>query len=77
MARKQLMGIVVSNKMLKTLVVRVEKIKKHLKYKKHYRVHQKYKAHYDQGEYKIGDKITIEECRPISKDKRWKIIKKL
>ena len=77
MVKKQLSGIVVSNKMLKTLVVRVERLKEHPKYKKHYRIHRKYKAHYDQGEYKIGDQVIIEECRPISKDKQWKVVGKI
>ncbi len=76
MPKKQLTGTIVSNKMQKTLVVEVEKIKQHPRYKKRYKVHKKYKVHYDEGEYKTGDKVIIEECRPISKDKRWKVIKK-
>ncbi|PIW91601.1 MAG: 30S ribosomal protein S17, partial [Candidatus Nealsonbacteria bacterium CG_4_8_14_3_um_filter_39_7] len=39
--------------------------------------HKKYKAHDEKGEYKIGDTVVIEECRPLSKDKRWKVIKKI
>lgn len=66
--------------MEKTLVVRVETVKKHPKYKKRYRVHKNYKAHYDPpagGEkYEIGDKVIIEETKPISKDKHWKVLKK-
>lgn len=77
MPKKQLTGTIVSNKMQKTLVVEVEKIKQHPRYKKRYKVHKKYKAHYDEGEFGIGDKVIIEESRPISKDKRWKVIKKL
>ena len=76
MAKKRLTGIVISNKMQKTLVVRVERIKKHPKYKKRFKSHKKYKAHTDQ-EYNVGDRVIIEECRPISKDKRWQVIKKL
>ena len=76
MPKRQLTGIVVSNKMSKTLVVKVERIKEHKKYKKRFKVHRKYKAHYEEGEYNLGDKVIIEECRPISKDKRWKVIKK-
>jgi len=78
MPKRQLKGIIKSNKMEKTLVVRVESIKKHPKYKKRYKVHKNYKAHYDLpagGEkYKIGDKVIIEETKPISKDKSWRVI---
>ena len=77
MAKKQLTGEVISNKMQKTVVVRVERIKEHPKYKRRYRVHKKYKACDEKGEYKIGDKVVIEECRPISKEKRWRVIKKI
>ena len=76
MPKKRLIGTIVSNKMQKTVVVEVEKIKEHPKYKRRYKIHQKYKAHDEKGEYKIGDKVTIEECRPISKEKRWLVIGK-
>lgn len=75
--KKQLTGTIVSNKMQKTVVVRVERIKEHLKYKRRYKVQKKYKAHYNEGEFLTGDKVIIEECRPISKDKKWKVIKKV
>jgi len=74
MPKKKLKGIIVSDKMKKTVVVEVKRIKKDPKYKKRYQVHKKYKAHYETGEYKTGDKVVIEECRPISKDKRWRVI---
>jgi small subunit ribosomal protein S17 len=77
MPKKRLMGIVSSNKMHKTLVVSVERVKKHPKYKRRYKIHKKYKAHYEEGEYRLGDKVVIEECSPISKDKKWKVIKKI
>ncbi|PIR72246.1 MAG: 30S ribosomal protein S17 [Candidatus Nealsonbacteria bacterium CG10_big_fil_rev_8_21_14_0_10_36_24] len=77
MPKKQLTGTIVSNKMQKTLVVEVEKIKQHPRYKKRYKVHKKYKAHCDEGEFNMGDKVIIEESRPISKDKRWRVIKKI
>lgn len=81
MPKRQLKGIIVSDKMQKTLVIKVERIKEHPKYKRRYKIHKKYKAHYDPpadgGEYKVGDRVVIEECRPISKDKRWKILKKI
>ena len=77
MPKKQLTGIVISNKMQKTVVVEVEKIKEHPKYRRIYKVHKKYKAHDEKGECKVGDKVVIEECRPLSKEKRWRVIKKI
>jgi len=77
MSKKQLTGTITSNKMQKTVVVRVERIKEHPKYRRRYKVHKKYKAHTEEGEYKIGDKVVIEECRPISKEKHWKVTKKI
>jgi len=76
MAKKILTGKIISDKMQKTLVVEVETIKEHPKYKRRFKSHKSYKAHVEGGEYKIGDKVVIEECRPISKDKKWKVIKK-
>ena len=63
--------------MKKTVVVRVERVKEHPKYKRRYKIHKKYKAHDEKEEYKIGDMVVIKECRPLSKDKRWRIIKKI
>ncbi len=77
MPKRQLIGTVISNKMQKTLVVKIERIKKHPKYKRRFKVSKKYKAHVETGEYEVGDKVIIEECRPISKEKRWKVIKKI
>ena len=77
MPKKQITGAVVSNKMQKTVVVKVERIKEHPRYKKRYKVHKKYKAHDEKGECKKGDKVIIEECRPMSKEKRWRVIKKI
>ncbi len=76
MPKKQITGVVVSTKMKKTVVVKVERIKEHPRYKKRYKVHKKYKAHYKSGECKMGDKVIIEECRPMSKEKRWRVIGK-
>lgn len=67
-------GIVVSDKMDKTVVVRVHRLKKHPKYKKYYGVDTKFKVHDEKNEYHIGDKVLIQETKPISKDKRWKVI---
>jgi len=81
MPKRQLKGIIISDKMQKTVVIKVERIKEHPKYKRRYKIHKKYKAHYDPpaggGKYNVGDKVVIEECRPISKDKKWRVIKKL
>lgn len=74
MPKKQLTGIITSNKMQKTVVVTVESIKEHKKYKRRFRIHKKYKAHIDQ-EYGVGDRVIIEECRPLSKDKKWQVIR--
>lgn len=75
--KRKLQGTIVSDKMPKTVVVRVERIKKHPKYKRRYKVSKKYKVHVEDGDFKTGDKVVIEECRPISKEKRWKVIKKI
>lgn len=75
--KKKLEGIVVSDKMDKTRVVLVEKLKKHNKYLKYFKLSKKFKAHDENNEYHIGDKVIIEETRPISKEKRWKIISKI
>ena len=77
MPKRQLQGIIVSIKMAQTVVVKVESVKQHPKYKRRYRVHKKYKAHIGKEEYVLGDKVVIEECRPVSKDKKWKVIKKI
>ena len=77
MPKRLLKGIVVSDKMDKTRVVRVETLKTHPKYKRRYRSHKKYKAHDEKNEYTTGDKVLIEESRPLSKDKRWIIVKKV
>ena len=81
MPKKRLQGKIVSNKMQKTVVVKVERIKEHRKYKKRYKVFKKYKAHIDPpaggGDYNIGDDVVIEECKPISKEKKWKVITKI
>ena len=77
MPKRKLIGKIISNKMQKTVVVDVERMKENLKYKKKYKTDKKYKAHVENGEYQIGDKVIIEECRPISKDKKWRVIKKV
>jgi len=71
MKKNSLKGIVVSSKMDKTIVVLVERIKEHPRYRRRYRVFKKYKAHDPENKYKKGDKVEIIESRPISKDKKW------
>lgn len=71
-----LSGIVVSDKMNKTVVVSVSRFVKHPKYGKYYKINKKYKAHDEENKYKIGDKVEITETRPISKDKKFKVVYK-
>ena len=70
---KRLTGIVVSNKMQKTVVVEVTRFVKHPLYGKYLKKAKKYKAHDESGR-QVGDKVTIEETRPISKDKHFVVI---
>ena len=77
MTKKQLKGTIISNKMQKTVVVNVERIQAHKKYKKRYKVHKKYKAHDEKGECQVGDRVIIEECRPLSKEKKWRVVKRI
>ena len=72
---REFSGIVTSTKMPKTLVVKVSRIKTHSKYGKKYTESKKYKVHYEGSEIKVGDKVNFVECRPISKDKKWRIVK--
>ena len=72
--KKVLTGVVVSNKMKDTIVVEVNRFVKHPKYGKYFSVSKNFKAD-DKGNTKnIGDKVSIEECAPISKDKRFKVL---
>jgi small subunit ribosomal protein S17 len=75
--KHQLTGKVVSDKMEKTIVVVVDRMKEHPKYHKRYKVSKKYKAHDEAKECHEGDVVIIEECRPMSRDKRWKVVKKV
>ncbi len=72
--RKTLSGVVVSDKMKDTVVVLVNRYVKNERYHKFVNIHKKYKAHDAGNTKKIGDKVTIESCRPMSKDKSFKII---
>ena len=70
---KKLKGTVVSDKMDKTIVVDVTLLKKHPKYERRFKVSKRYKVHDPENKHKIGEKVVIEETRPMSKDKSWKI----
>lgn len=71
---KSFTGIVVSDKMDKTIVVKVDRTKINPRYKKRFTVSKKYKVHDQNNKYKTGDKVTFQECRPLSKDKKWSVI---
>lgn len=73
---KKRKGVVVSDKMDKTIIVSITDFKTHPKYIKKYRSTNKYKVHDEKNEHKVGDKVFFVECRPLSKDKKWKVIKK-
>ncbi|MFY9458069.1 MAG: 30S ribosomal protein S17 [Candidatus Spechtbacterales bacterium] len=73
---KKLKGTIVSDKMDKTVVVEVITLKKHPKYERRFKMSKRYKAHDPENKYKgkVGEVVRIEETRPMSRDKRWKII---
>jgi small subunit ribosomal protein S17 len=71
--RKNQVGIVVSDKMQKTVVVKVSHLVKHSEYNKYIKRSVKFKAHDEANECKIGDRVQIVETRPLSKDKRWTV----
>ena len=72
--RKTRIGIVVSDKMDKTVVVAVKDLEQHKMYKKLIKKTVKFKAHYENNEAHVGDKVSIMETRPLSKDKRWRVV---
>lgn len=74
--KRKLKGIIVSDKMNKTRVVEINQLVRHFKYDKYHKVRTKIKAHDENNEYKSGDQVTIELTRPISKEKKWKIVSK-
>jgi len=75
--QRKFQGVVVSNAMDKTIVVKVERLIWHDKYKKQYKRSRKFKVHDEKNEYKAGDKVQFVECRPFSKDKRWRVTGKI
>lgn len=72
--KRKFNGVVMGDKMDKTITVEVESVKIHPKYKKRYKVSKKFKVHDEKNQYKAGDKVEFMECRPLSKDKRWRVI---
>ena len=73
--RRRLLGKVVSDKMDKTVVVEVVRRSRDTVYKKYVRNRDRYKAHDETNQFKVGDRVEIMEHRPISKDKRWKVVR--
>lgn len=73
---RKLEGVVVSDKMQKTVVVEVSELRMHQKYHKQYRVSRRFKAHDEERAYHTGDHVIIEETRPLSREKRWRVIGK-
>ncbi len=74
--KKQILqGRVVSDKMKKTIVVEVERLKTHPLYQKKYRVSKKYKVHDEKKEAQVGDLVSFIACRPFSKEKKWRLLK--
>jgi small subunit ribosomal protein S17 len=74
MPRRELQGVVVSDKADKTITVLVERRVMHPVYKKIIKRSKKYSAHDEDNRHKVGDKVRIEECRPISKSKSWRVV---
>jgi small subunit ribosomal protein S17 len=72
---KERQGVVLSNKMQKTVIVAVERTVLHAKYKKYLKRRTKVKAHDEKGECRVGDRVMIVETRPLSRDKRWRVSK--
>ena len=73
--KKRFQGIVVSDKMQKTRVVEVVRLVQHPLYKKYIKVKRRFKAHDEENKTKVGDKVLIEETRPLSKEKHFRIVK--
>ena len=72
--RKEREGVVVSDKMNKTVVVVVSRLVRHAKYRKYLRQRERYKAHDEQNRCRVGDRVRIIETRPLSRDKRWAVL---
>lgn len=75
--KQTIQGVVTSDKMALTVVVKATVLKRHPLYHKQYRSSKRYKAHNPENQYHVGDTVQIEACRPLSKDKRWIVISKV
>ena len=75
--KQQMTGTVISDKMDKTVVVKIDIRKRHPKYHKSYTKSVKYKAHDEENAYAIGDRVVIESTRPLSREKKFAVVKKL
>ncbi len=75
--KNRLTGKVISAKQDKTVVVEVSRVKKHSRYEKRYEIHKKYKAHDEENKIKEGDEVVIEEIKPLSKSKKWKVVEQI
>jgi len=71
--RRVIKGTIVSNKMQKTVIVSVTRLRMHPKYKKYYKITKRYKAHNENQDFQVGDKVLIQETNPISKEKTWRV----
>lgn len=74
---RQLTGTILSDKMNQTAVVVVTHLRKHPRYEKYFKVSRKFKAHNEGNAFHAGEQVIIEETRPLSKEKRWKIVRKV
>jgi len=72
--KRKFSGVVTSDKMDKTISVQVITVKRNQKYKKTYFISKKYKVHDEKNKFKNGDKVEFVECRPLSKDKKWRVL---
>jgi len=70
---KTMVGVVVSNHMDKTVVVLVQRLEKHSLYQKYTRRRARYKAHDEKNECQVGDRVLLQETRPLSREKRWRV----
>ena len=75
--QRERQGVVISDQMDKTIVVQVSAVKPHAQYKKVVRKTDRLKAHDEKNEARIGDTVLVRECRPLSRDKTWRLIKVL
>lgn len=71
---RQLQGVVVSSAQMKTVVVRVDRLRFHPIYKKRYTVSKKFHVHDEKEQFKVGDTVEFVECRPLSKTKKWRVV---